>query len=217
MRIAVDAMGGDFAPREIVRGAINYAAANADEVILVGDVPRLESEIDQYGHGRPASVSFADAPEVIGMGESPATALRSKRRASIRVATDLVRATTAWAEQIHEPWLLRHSLRTWAFGWLFGQLDVVVVDAETLYLACLLHDVGLTADYRIPGGDAGTACQCFAAHGAHVSEAKLLELVAFVSRGAPSELIVLSTPCAPNDCVDAAAAIRFVMEGGAGV
>jgi glycerol-3-phosphate acyltransferase PlsX len=91
MRIAVDAMGGDFAPREIVRGAINYAAANADEVILVGDVPRLESEIDLYGHGRPASVSFADAPEVIGMGESPATALRSKRRASIRVATDLVR------------------------------------------------------------------------------------------------------------------------------
>ena len=91
MRIAVDAMGGDFAPREIVRGAINYAAANADEVILVGDVPRLESEIDAYGRGRPASVSFADAPEVIGMGESPATALRSKRGASIRVATDLVR------------------------------------------------------------------------------------------------------------------------------
>ena len=91
MRIAVDAMGGDFAPREIVRGAINYAAANADEVILVGDVPRLESEIADYGHGHPASVGFADAPEVIGMGESPATALRSKRRASIRVATDLVR------------------------------------------------------------------------------------------------------------------------------
>ena len=91
MRIAVDAMGGDFAPREIVRGAINYAAANADEVILVGDVPRIEAEIAEYGRGRPASVSFADAPEVIGMGESPATAIRSRRRASIRVSTDLVR------------------------------------------------------------------------------------------------------------------------------
>ena len=43
MRIAVDAMGGDHAPREIVRGAINYAAAHADEVILVGDVPRIEA------------------------------------------------------------------------------------------------------------------------------------------------------------------------------
>ena len=63
-------MGGDFAPREIVRGAINYAAANADEVILVGDVPRIEAEIAEYGRGRPASVCFADAPEVIGMGES---------------------------------------------------------------------------------------------------------------------------------------------------
>jgi glycerol-3-phosphate acyltransferase PlsX len=90
MRIAVDAMGGDFAPREVVRGAINYAASHADEVILVGDVPRLEREVAEYGHGRPASVSFVDAPEVVGMGESPAAALRH-RRSSIRVSTDLVR------------------------------------------------------------------------------------------------------------------------------
>lgn len=91
MRIAVDAMGGDFAPREVVRGAINYAASHADEVILVGDVPRLQYEIAEHGRGRPASVSFVDAPEVIGMGEPPAQAVRAKRRASVRVATDLVR------------------------------------------------------------------------------------------------------------------------------
>lgn len=91
MRIAVDAMGGDFAPREIVRGAITYAASHADEVILVGDVPRIEAEIEEFGRGHPASVSFVDAPDVIEMGEHPATALRAKRRTSIRVATDLVR------------------------------------------------------------------------------------------------------------------------------
>jgi phosphate acyltransferase len=91
MRIAVDAMGGDFAPREVVRGAINYAAANADEVILVGDVPRLEGEVAEYGRGRPASVTFLDAPERIDMAESPAAAIRVKRRSSIRVASDLVR------------------------------------------------------------------------------------------------------------------------------
>jgi glycerol-3-phosphate acyltransferase PlsX len=91
MRIAVDAMGGDHAPREVVRGALNYATTHADEVILVGDVPRIQREIDEYGRGRPASVRFADAPEVIEMGEHPAAALRSKRRASILVATDLVR------------------------------------------------------------------------------------------------------------------------------
>jgi glycerol-3-phosphate acyltransferase PlsX len=91
MRIAVDAMGGDFAPREIVRGAVTYAASHADEVILVGDVPRIEAEITEFGRGHPASVSFVDAPEVIEMGEHPAAALRAKRRSSIRVATDLVR------------------------------------------------------------------------------------------------------------------------------
>ena len=91
MRIAVDAMGGDFAPREVVRGAINYAAANADEVILVGDRTRIQAEIAEYGHGHPASMTFADAPDVIGMVEHPAAALRAKPRASIRVATDLVR------------------------------------------------------------------------------------------------------------------------------
>jgi glycerol-3-phosphate acyltransferase PlsX len=91
MRIAVDAMGGDHAPREIVRGAIDYASSSADEVILVGDVPRLEREITAYGKGRPDTIRLVDAADVIGMGEHPATALRTKRRASIVVATDLVR------------------------------------------------------------------------------------------------------------------------------
>jgi len=91
MRIAVDAMGGDHAPREIVRGAIDYASTNADEVLLVGDVPRLEREIAEYGKGQPANVSLVDAPEVVEMGEHPADAIRTKRRSSIRVATDLVR------------------------------------------------------------------------------------------------------------------------------
>ena len=91
-------------------------------------------------------------------------------------STDLVRATTAWAEEVHEPWLLRHGIRTWHFGRMLAQLDGVDVDPETSYLACLLHDVGLTDAFRVPGGDDGVACQCFAVHGAHVSEAKLLEL-----------------------------------------
>ena len=91
MRIAVDAMGGDHAPREIVRGAIDYALQSTDEVSLVGDVPRLEREVAAYGKGVPPNIRFVDAPEVIEMGEHPATALRTKRRSSIVVATDLVR------------------------------------------------------------------------------------------------------------------------------
>ena len=83
MRIAVDAMGGDHAPREIVRGAIDYASASTDEIILVGDVPRLEREIAAYREAPPPNVRLVDAAEVIEMGEHPATALRQKRRASI--------------------------------------------------------------------------------------------------------------------------------------
>lgn len=91
MRIAVDAMGGDHAPREIVRGAIDYATASTDEVILVGDVPRLEREAAAYGKPVPPTIRYVDAPEVVEMGDHPATAIRTKRRSSIRVATDLVR------------------------------------------------------------------------------------------------------------------------------
>ncbi|MEO5987129.1 MAG: phosphate acyltransferase PlsX [Candidatus Limnocylindria bacterium] len=92
MRIAVDAMGGDHAPREIVRGAVDYALSQpADEVSLVGDLPRLEREVAAYGKGDPPNVRYVDAPEVIEMDDHPATALRTKRRSSILVATNLVR------------------------------------------------------------------------------------------------------------------------------
>jgi len=91
MRIALDAMGGDHAPRETVRGAIDYAEARTDEVILVGDVQRIEREIEEYGRGHPTGISLVDAPEVITMGDHPSAALRAKRRASVVVATELVR------------------------------------------------------------------------------------------------------------------------------
>ena len=91
MRIAVDAMGGDFAPREVVRGAIDYASERSDHVILVGAGEQIEREIKDYGKGHPPRVSVVDAPELIEMGEHPAAALRAKKRASVVVATELVR------------------------------------------------------------------------------------------------------------------------------
>lgn len=90
--------------------------------------------------------------------------------------TDLVRATVAWAQALHEPWLWRHGLRTWEFARIFGHVDGLLPDDEALYLACLLHDVGLTAEHRVPTDGPGDSCRCFAAHGAHVSEAALLDL-----------------------------------------
>jgi len=88
MRVALDAMGGDHAPREIVAGAADAARDLGVEVILVGPADRLREELQRV-NGR--GLRVVDAPEVIGMAEAPAMALRRKRRSSIGVALDLVR------------------------------------------------------------------------------------------------------------------------------
>ncbi len=88
VRIAVDAMGGDHGPVEVVHGALSFAATNPrDRVILVGD----ETTLRGFAGDLPANVTIAHAAEVIGMDEHPALALREKKNASILVATDLVR------------------------------------------------------------------------------------------------------------------------------
>lgn len=87
--------------------------------------------------------------------------------------TALARAATAWVAQTHDPWLLNHCLRTWAFAVLLGRTDDIEANDEMLYLACLLHDVGLTDEGRIGPGE---ACGCFAVHGAQAARDKLVEL-----------------------------------------
>jgi glycerol-3-phosphate acyltransferase PlsX len=83
--IAVDAMGGDYAPREIVEGAL-IAAGNGVDVVLVGD----EAQITPLIQGRGVSVSVRHASETITMSEDPAHAIREKRDASIVVASKMV-------------------------------------------------------------------------------------------------------------------------------
>jgi glycerol-3-phosphate acyltransferase PlsX len=93
VRLAVDAMGGDHAPGEVVAGALLYAAENpADELILVG-VPASISAV--AGSRLPPNVSIEAAAEVIEMHEHPAKALREKKDASILVACELVRRDRA--------------------------------------------------------------------------------------------------------------------------
>ena len=88
VRVAVDAMGGDHAPEEIVRGALAWAVDNpATQVILVGDEGRIELYLDR----RPANVSIVQATESVAMDEQPAAAVRRKRDASINVCMRLVK------------------------------------------------------------------------------------------------------------------------------
>jgi len=95
VRLAIDAMGGDHAPDEVVAGTLLYAAERPDdELILVGDEDRVRA---LAGPSLPANVTLHPASQVIEMDEHPAMALREKRDASILVACDLVKRGQAEA------------------------------------------------------------------------------------------------------------------------
>ena len=99
MQIAVDAMGGDDAPRSTVEGACQ-AAAEGVNVVLVGDRSRLEPELQRLGVALGAQgkgrLTVEQATQVVAM-EERALAVRQKRDASIRVCTRLVKEGRAQA------------------------------------------------------------------------------------------------------------------------
>ena len=85
MRIGVDAMGGDYAPREIVRGVIEaLPSLGGNEIVLVGQEQAIRVELEQAGAGElNGQVSIVHASQVIDMGESPVEAVRQKKDSSI--------------------------------------------------------------------------------------------------------------------------------------
>ena len=88
VRLAVDAMGGDHGPAEVVPGTLDHAAAHPeDHILLVGDPARIA----EFAPTLPANVEIVAASQVIEMHEHPAMALREKKDSSITVACDLVR------------------------------------------------------------------------------------------------------------------------------
>jgi glycerol-3-phosphate acyltransferase PlsX len=88
--IAVDAMGGDFAPQHVVDGGLAAARHFDLGVALVGPVATLEAELARHPDVEPARVRLIDAPDVVRMEESPAAALRRKPGASINIAAAAV-------------------------------------------------------------------------------------------------------------------------------
>jgi glycerol-3-phosphate acyltransferase PlsX len=87
-------MGGDKAPGEIVRGALQAARQAAGTVLLVGIPERIREHV---GEGLPPNVEIVAASEVVAMDEKPTEALRRKRDSSIAVCTELVRSGEAGA------------------------------------------------------------------------------------------------------------------------
>jgi glycerol-3-phosphate acyltransferase PlsX len=90
LKIAVDAMGGDYGPAVVVEGAVASAREYGASTILVGDKAAIERELSRCkAHDLPIEVRHAS--QVVGMAELPSHALRRKRDSSLRVAADLVR------------------------------------------------------------------------------------------------------------------------------
>ena len=93
MQIALDAMGGDHGPQELIAGAL-LAVDHADvSVHLVGDEMLLKKHLESVS-AREESLSrlqIVHAPTVVGMDENPVDAIRKKKDSSIMVAFDLVK------------------------------------------------------------------------------------------------------------------------------
>ncbi|MBR0139675.1 MAG: phosphate acyltransferase PlsX [Firmicutes bacterium] len=92
MRIAVDAMGGDNAPFEIVKGCVQACDRVDDQIILVGKEALIQAELDKYeGQYAPGHIVVQNADDVIHSDESPVQAVRKKTGSSMVVAMDMVK------------------------------------------------------------------------------------------------------------------------------
>ncbi|HXT96217.1 MAG TPA: phosphate acyltransferase PlsX [Polyangia bacterium] len=94
-RIAVDAMGSDAAPRVEVEGVVAALRARRGiDVLLVGDEARLRAELKALG-AEDARIEVRHAPEVITMHDAPSMAVKQKKKSSMRVCFDMVKAGEA--------------------------------------------------------------------------------------------------------------------------
>jgi len=92
-RIAIDAMGGDYAPDEIVAGALRAKEELDVQILLVGDPEQIEESMGKHTHSH--QLEIVPSEGVISMNEEPLVALRRKKNASISVAMNLVKQNRA--------------------------------------------------------------------------------------------------------------------------
>ena len=97
VKVAVDAMGGDHAPGEVVKGAVDAVnEKNNLKVFLVGKAPRIHEELSKYQY-KNEQIEVVNAEEEISCDESPVEAIRKKKDSSIVVGLNLVKKQEAEA------------------------------------------------------------------------------------------------------------------------
>jgi len=91
IKIAVDAMGGDYAPLETVKGAVEAVCERDDIVVcLTGREEEIKKELEKYTYNK-EQIEIVNATEVIETGEPPVNAIRRKKDSSIVVGMNLVK------------------------------------------------------------------------------------------------------------------------------
>jgi glycerol-3-phosphate acyltransferase PlsX len=91
MKVVVDAMGGDYAPREVVKGAVAAVKEFGVQLILVGDEEQVRRELETCGAGSLKNIEIVHAEQKVEMDDSPSQILRTKRNSSIHTGLRLVK------------------------------------------------------------------------------------------------------------------------------
>ena len=145
-RIVIDAMGGDHAPDEIVRGAVDAARARLASITLVGDEARIRPLL---GGASELGIEVVHASQVIGMDEAPAAALRAKKDASITVAMRLVKDGKADGVVAAGSTGAAMAAALMVLGRIPGiDRPAIAVVLPTLKGPCVLLDVGANVDAK---------------------------------------------------------------------
>ncbi len=148
MKIAVDAMGGDYAPGDVVKGAVQAARDYGVGIILVGPQDIVERELAKHDRSG-ANIEVVHTDEYLIEGEHPAYTLRKKRNASILVATRLVKEGKADAVMGAGPTGGVVASAMYIFGTMEGVARPVVGGAFLGFAAnTLVMDMGGNVDCR---------------------------------------------------------------------
>ncbi len=146
-RIAVDAMGADGAPRVEIEGVISAVRAHQIPVILVGDEARLRHELQALGGADEANIQIRHAPDVITMDDAPSMAVRQKKKSSMRICFDLVKAGEADAAVSAGNSGAMMACGLFVLGRLPGvERPAIVTSLPTKTGECALLDMGANVD-----------------------------------------------------------------------
>ena len=149
IKIAVDAMGGDFAPQAVVDGAVLAAQEYGAEIILVGIEQSVRDALARHPAAASLPIEVRNATQVVDMLDSPATVFRRKKDSSIRVANDLVKSGEAVAviSAGHTGAAMATSL--FVLGKLEGiERPAIATFMPTVKGTCIVLDVGANVDCK---------------------------------------------------------------------